>query len=171
MGMSFENCSISCWDSYWLRGAFGQGVKWIWHQIVNYGGSMNYGINKEETRTHGLKSTDVRLDVMGGKAEFLPSAIREKCVPFRDSEHRKRIIFRRKLFWTHLFLRDLWNIQVEMSGQLLDTHVYNSEKSKIWPGPTYQVLSEEMVWVTLTECLEEAMLSRHDARSKPSKTL
>lgn len=58
-----------------------------------------------------------------------------------------------------------------MSGKLLDTHVYNSEKSKIWPGPTYQVLSEEMVSVSLIECLEEAMLLRHDARLKPSISL
>ena len=36
------------------------------------------------TEREGLKSTDVCLDVMGGKAEFLPSAIREKCVPFTE---------------------------------------------------------------------------------------
>ena len=39
---------------------------------------MNYGINKGERRTRGLKSTDVCLDVMGGKAGFLPSAVKEK---------------------------------------------------------------------------------------------
>lgn len=45
---------------------------------------MNYGINKGERRTRGLKSTDVCLDVMGGKAGFLPSAVKEKCVPFTE---------------------------------------------------------------------------------------
>lgn len=125
----------------------------------------------KERRTHGLKSTDVCLDVMGGKAEFLPSAIR-KCVPSTEIVNTgKWSYLERKLFGHILFLRDLWNIQVEMSGKLLDTHVYNSEKSKIWPGPTYQVLSEEMVSVSLIVPGRSHAIKRHDARLKPSISL
>lgn len=52
-----------------------------------------YSINKGERRTHGLKSTDVCLDVMGGKAEFLPSAIREVCAIYTEIVNTEMIIF------------------------------------------------------------------------------
>lgn len=62
---------------------------------------MNYGINNGE-RIHGLKSTDICLDVMGGKAEFLPSAIREKCVPFTEIVNTGKGSYLEENFFGHI---------------------------------------------------------------------